>query len=122
MANALRGEVELQTPEKTFIMRMSINAIVNIEEHFDLGINQVSDLLADTKRMRIGNLRAIVMHALREHHPEVDAAQAGEIIGAAGFEATADAIQKAMVAAFPSAKVDAANPPKAKTDGRGKAS
>jgi GTPase len=114
MANPLRGEVELQTPDKTYTMRMSINAIVSIEDHFDKGINQVSDMLADPSSMRIGHLRSIIMHTLREHHPEVDETTAGEIIGQAGFEATAEAIQKAMVAAFPQAKVATENPRKAK--------
>ncbi len=122
MANPLRGEVELQTPEKTYTMRMSINAIVSIENHFDMGINQIAEKLADTQSMRIGSLRAIVMHALREHHPEVDENEAGEIIGRAGFDATAGAIQAAMTAAFPQAKADAARPRKAKQDGTGKAS
>lgn len=122
MANPLRGEVELQTPDKTYIMRMSINAIVSIEDHFDKGINQVSDMLADPQSMRIGHLRSIIMHTLREHHPEVDEVMAGEIIGQAGFEATAEAIQKAMVAAFPQAKASADNPRKAKRAGTGNAS
>lgn len=122
MANTLRGEVDLQTPDKTYIMRMSINAIVSIEDHFDLGINQIADKLSDPKGMRIGNLRAIVMHALREHHPEVSEELAGEIIGQAGFDKTAEAIQKAMVAAFPTAKAAADNPPKTKRAGTGNAS
>jgi len=122
MANPLRGEVELQTSDKTYIMRMSINAIVSIEDHFDKGVNQVSDMLADPASMRIGHLRSIIMHTLREHHPEVDETMAGEIIGQAGFEATAEAIQKAMVAAFPQAKAVADNPRKAKRAGTGNAS
>lgn len=125
MANPLRGEVELQTPEKTYTMRMSINAIVSIEDHFDMGINQIADKLGDAQGMRIGSLRAIVLHALREHHPELTADQTGEIIGQAGFAETAEAIQKAMKAAFPDAagaegKTD--NPRKPKQGGTGKAS
>lgn len=122
MANPLRGEVDLQTPDKTYTMRMSINAIVSIEDHFDMGINQIAEKLADSQSMRIGNLRAIVMHALREHHPEVNETEAGEIIGKAGFEATAEAIQKAMVSAFPQTKAEADNPRKTKRAGTGNAS
>lgn len=122
MANPLRGEVELQTPDKTYTMRMSINAIVSIEDHFDMGINQIAEKLGDPKGMRIGNLRAVVLHTLREHHPDLTIDQVGEIIGQAGFTATAEAIQKAMVAAFPDAKAEEGNPRKAKQTGTGKAS
>jgi len=122
MANPLRGEVDLQTPDKTYTLRMSINAIVSIEDHFDLGINQVAEKLSDPAGMRIGNLRAIVMHAMREHHPDLTETEAGEIIGQAGFDKTAEAIQKAMTSAFPSAKADTGNPPKTKQGGTGKAS
>lgn len=122
MANSLRGEVELQTPDKTYIMRMSINAIVSIEEHFDMGIKQVAALLGDEDGMRIGNLRTIVMYALREGEPNLTPEQAGEIVQSAGFAKTAEAIQKAMVAAFPQAKAQADNPRKPKQDGPGKAS
>jgi hypothetical protein len=122
MANPLRGEVELQTPEKTYTMRMSINAIVSLEDHFDMGINQIAEKLSDTASMRIGSLRTIVMFALREHHPDLTPDQTGEIIGAVGFEGTAAAIQKAMVAAFPQAKAEADNPRKTKRAGTGNAS
>lgn len=114
MANPLRGEVELATPDKTYIMRMGINAIVSIEDHFDKGINAIASDLGQAEGMRIGNLRTIVMYALREHEPGITAEQAGEVIGKAGFAATAEAIQKAMVAAFPSAEGGKANPRKPK--------
>lgn len=114
MVNPNRGEVDLIAGDQTFTMRMSINAIINIENHFDMGINQIAEMLSDTKRMRIGNLRTIVLHTLKEHHPDLTEIGAGEAIGKAGFEATAAAIQKAMQVAFPDAKVSAERPPKTK--------
>lgn len=122
MANPNRGEVDLIAGDQTYTMRMSINAIANIEDHFDMGINQVAELLSDAKGMRIGNLRTIVLYALKEHHPELDVAAAGEVIGKAGFDVTAAAIQQAMVLAFPNAKAGSARPQKPKRIGTGKAS
>lgn len=122
MANKLRGEVELQTPEKTYTMRMSINAIVGIEDHFDMGINQVAELLGDAKGMRVGNLRAIVMHSLREAEPNLTLEQAGNIVQAAGFAETAVAITEALKLAFPEAKAGATNPRKTRRAGTGNAS
>ena len=122
MANPIRGEVDLIAGDQTYTMRMSINAIVNLENHFDMGINQIAELLADAKGMRIGNLRTIVLHTLKEHHPELTDEAAGEVIGRAGFDATAAAIQQAMILAFPTAKAEPERPQKAKQAGTGKAS
>lgn len=121
MANPHRGEVELHAGDKTYIMRMSINAIVEIENHFDLGINKVAAKLSDVDGMRIGTLRTIIRLALKEHHPELSDKDAGEIIQSVGFAATSEAIQKAMQAAFPEAKADSP-PPVTKQNGTGKAS
>lgn len=121
MANPHRGEVELHAGDQTYTLRMSINAIVEIEDHFDLGINQVAAKLSDVAGMRLGTLRSVIRLALKEHHPDLTEEAVGEIIQAAGFAATGEAIQKAMRAAFPEAKSDGP-PRKAKQDGTGKAS
>ena len=122
MANPLRGEVELKTPEKTYTMRMSINAIVNIENDFDLGINEVAQMLGEAKGMRIGHLRTIVKHSLGDEQPGLTDDEVGEIIGAAGVNETGEAIRQAMNLAFPDAKkAGAARPPKTKQVGTGKA-
>lgn len=113
MANPLLGEVDLKTKDATYTMRLGINAIVSIEDHFDKSITEVSQLLGDG--MRIGNLRTIVFYALQGHHPELAEKDAGDIITSAGFAATAAAILKAMSLAFPDAqKAGTARPPKAK--------
>jgi len=123
MANPLRGEVELKTPEKTYTMRMSINAIVNIENDFDLCITEVAQLLGEAKGMRIGHLRTIVKRALGDEHPGLSDDEVGEIIGGAGVNETGEAIRQAMNLAFPDAKkAGAARPPKTKQVGTGKAS
>jgi len=122
MANPLRGEVDLHAGDQTYTMRMSINAIVNLENHFDKGINEIAELLSEPKGMRIGNLRTIVLHTLKEHHPGLTEEGAGDVIGKAGFEATAEAIQRAMILAFPSAKAEPERPQKPKRAGTGKAS
>jgi len=122
MANPNRGEVDLIAGDQTYTMRMSINAIVNLENHFDLGINEIAELLSAPKGMRIGNLRTIVFHTLKEHHPDLTEEGTGDVIGKAGFDATAAAIQQAMVRAFPSAKAAPERPQRAKQAGTGKAS
>jgi len=126
MSNPLRGDVELKTPDKAYTMRMSVNAIINLEDHFEMGINDIADMLGDEKGMRIRNVRTVVWYALKDHQPEITEEEAGEAITQAGFGQTVLAIQKAMTAAFPEAAAkagaEADNPQKAKRAGTGKAS
>jgi len=121
MANPHRGEVALHAGDQTYTLRLSVNAVIEIENHFDLGINQVSEKLSNPASMRLGNLRAIVFYALKEHHPNMTESGAGEVIGRAGFDAVGEAIQEAMRLAFPEA-TDDGRPPKPERGGTGKAS
>lgn len=114
MANPNRGEVDLIAGDQTYTMRMSINAIVNLENHFDKGINEIAELLSDAKGMRVGNLRTIVFHTLKDQHPDLTELAVGDVIGKAGFEATATALQQSMQLAFPSAKAAPDRPRKTK--------
>jgi hypothetical protein len=59
MANALRGEVDLQVGDKTYTLRLSINAIAEVETLLDKGINEILATL-DPATARIGTLRAIL--------------------------------------------------------------
>lgn len=125
MSNSLRGDTDLKTPGKTYTMRMSVNAIIKLEEHFEMGVNEIAEMLGDEKRMRMSNVRTVVFYSLQDHHPDITEDEAGEAITEAGFAEASDALNKALAAAFPSAalKTGAAdNPRKPKQGGTGKAS
>jgi hypothetical protein len=100
MANALRGEVDLPVGDKTYTLRLSINAIVEVETLLDKGINEILATL-DPASARIGTLRAILWASLQEHHPEVTLLDAGEMIGTVGAENAGPIIGDAIKAAFP---------------------
>jgi hypothetical protein len=120
MANALRGEVDLQVGDKTYTLRLSINAIAEVETLLDKGINEILATL-DPATARIGTLRAILWGSLQEHHPEVTLLDAGELIGAVGAEKAGPIIGEAIKAAFP-ATDGKPRPRRAGKGGAGKAS
>lgn len=109
MSNRERGEVDLVAGDKTYTLRMSINAVAEIEELLDKGINEIVALVRDPKDFRIGTWRALLWGALREFH-NVSLAEAGEIMGAAGVDVIVARMGEAMAAAFPEGKGQAENP------------
>lgn len=111
MANANRGEVDFAVGEKTYTLRLSLNAIAEIETLLDMGINELIEALKGP--FRVANWRVLLWGALREHHAGVSLDDAGEVMGEAGIEATVAALNKAMTLAFPDAKAAGENPPKA---------
>lgn len=115
MANRERGEVELKAGEKSYTLRLSYNAIAEIETLLDKGINDIAEMLRDPKDFRIGTWRAVLWGALRDRHPEVDLLTAGEIMGQAGVDSVVSALGDAMTLAFPE-REPGENPPKASPD------
>lgn len=109
MANKERGEVELVAGGQTYILRMSINAVAEIEEFLDKGINDIVAMVRDPRDFRIGTWRVLLWGALREFH-KVSLDEAGEIMGAAGVDQVVAKMGAAMTAAFPENKGDAENP------------
>jgi hypothetical protein len=109
MANGERGEVALVAGERTLTLRMSINAVAEIETYLDKGINDLVEMVRNPADFRISTWRVLLWGALREHHP-CTIEQAGEIMGEAGVNAVVAALGTAMAAAFPEAKGAAENP------------
>lgn len=112
MANADRGEVALVAAEKTYTLRMSINAVAEIENYLDLGVNDLAAMVRNPADFRISTWRVLLWGALREFHP-CSIEEAGEIMGVAGVDATVDKVGEAMKLAFPEAKDAPKNPQQA---------
>ncbi len=99
MANPHRGEVDLTVGDKTYTLRLSINAMVEVEQISGLGI---SDIIAELQAApKLGTLRTLLWGALREHHPKMSLVDAGDIIGEIGIQAVADAVGEALSKSFP---------------------
>lgn len=109
MANAERGEVELVAGGTSYTLRMSINAVAEVENFLDKGINDIVAMVRNPADFRIGIWRVLLWGALREFH-KVSLEEAGEIMGIAGVDVVVDRLTAAMAAAFPENKAGAENP------------
>lgn len=99
MANALRGEVDIEVDKKTLTLRLSINAMAEAETILGAGI---ADIIGELQQNpKVGTLRALLWAGLREHQPKTTLADAGEIIGALGVQRAAEVIGDSLSKAFP---------------------
>jgi len=121
-ANPLKGETELKAGEETYILALSINELVRLEQLLDVGIIEIAEWFNDPRRIRVGNMRAILWAALQRHHEGTTLEQAGDIISVVGLGQIVDTLGTAVQASFPEAETSA-NPPTASQGvGTGKAS
>lgn len=80
MANPLRGEVDLVAGDKTYVLRLGTNALVEIETvlgGMDFG-EIVTSLASGHNRATV--LRAVLWGALRRNHPDLSLFDAGDLI------------------------------------------
>lgn len=96
MANAARGEVTFKVGAARYTLKFSTNAICELEEHLDLGLNSI---VANMERLT--TVRALLWAGLRAHHPEMTISGAGELIDKCGMTEATEVIGKALTAAFP---------------------
>jgi hypothetical protein len=115
MANRERGEVALKAGTSTYTLRLSFNAIAEIETLLDKGINDIAAMLRDADDFRIGTWRVMLWGALREFHPTTSLDDAGEIMGKAGVQHVIEALGDAMTLSFPE-QGEGENPQKASAD------
>lgn len=101
MANRRKGEVELEAGERIVMLRFSTNAICTLEDDLGVGINELGGQMGDPSKFKLSMLRSIVRACMTD---KVTPEEAGDIIDAAGIEATGEAIGKAFQAAFPNTK------------------
>lgn len=129
MANKARGEVDLAVGGRSFTLRLSINAICELETELEkrgLDSNYLT-FFTKARQGRLNAARLLLWACLRDHHPSVTVSEAGELIEELGELATVwDALADAMSAQTPDAgdlaavKADAgAGPIKARAGGTG---
>lgn len=79
MANALKGELELQAGGKTYTLAFTNNAIVQVEEMFGgKGIGLIAAEAAANSR--VGDVRTLLWGALVTHHPDVNLISVGGVM------------------------------------------
>jgi hypothetical protein len=102
MANPARGEVALVVGNLEYTLKFSTNAICELEDRLDKGLNTI---IANMERL--STVRALLWAGLRAHHPEVTILGVGEIVDSVGAARVTEALGKALTAAFPAEKADA---------------
>ena len=110
MTNRVKGEVPLKAGDRTYTLRFSANAICELEDQLDMGINQIAKQMADPEAMRMKTVIAVVWAGLRDHHPDITLAQAGEIITDASLIGSMEAVSEAFTVAFGEKEVDPTQP------------
>lgn len=121
MANPHRGEVDLVVGEQTYVLRMSINEIVQLESLLDKGVNEISAILGNDQDVRIGAWRAALWAALQANHKGLTLEAAGDIMGEAGMPEVMAKVGEALQLAFPTNEGGKKqNPQKASRGGTGK--
>jgi hypothetical protein len=80
VANKFKGEVSFNPGEKDYTLRYSANALCELEDALEMGVNAVATQLANPDSMRLKMVRVVFWAGLRDHHPDVTLLQAGEII------------------------------------------
>lgn len=96
MANPHRSEVAFKVEDTEYILKYSTNAICELEQQLDKGLNTI---VANMERLT--TVRAMLWAGLRAKHEDITLPKAGELIDKCGMAAATDAIGKALNAAFP---------------------
>lgn len=99
MANPHKSEVAFKVGETEYTLKFSTNAICELEDRLDKGLNTI---VANMERLT--TVRALLWAGLRAKHPEVNIAQAGEMIDRLGMPEVTEVIGRALTAAFPVAE------------------
>ena len=73
MANPEKGEVAFQVADAEYTLKFSTNAICELEERLNKGLNEIVANMA-----RVSVVRAMLWAGLRAHHPGDTACQAGQ--------------------------------------------
>lgn len=116
MANPHKGEVDFEITNtdgaaQTYTLRFSANALCELEDVLDMGINVIATQLSDVKDLRLKTVRAVFWAGLRDHHPGVTLREAGEIVTSMTLPVALEVVAKAFTAAFPEPPTKADPPP-----------
>lgn len=111
MANAVKGEVEVELSGKTFTLVYGWEALEAAEEAMDLPMRSILHLMAQN---RLKATRVFVWAGLRLKHPEIRLDDMPALILGADREMLGAKIQEALVKGFPQL-LGAAEPPSPKT-------
>ena len=129
MANPHRGEVSFDLDGQTYTLSFSANALCELEDLLNLGVNEITVRLSQSDKVRIKTVRAVFWAALTDHHPDITVKDAGVLLTRLTVAKAIDLIAQAFSRAFPdqeAKEAEASSPrpplPDRVSDGTGRAS
>lgn len=103
--NKQTGHVTLQADGKDYTLRFGTNAIVALEEEFDMSMSDLGKKLGDNAWMTVRKIRTIMWCGMRSDNDDIDLETVGDIIDEnGGISGVGDHIQAALKIAFPDAR------------------
>lgn len=103
MANRLKGEAELKVKDKTYIVRLNFNVIIDIEDQLGLPIIEVFETIraGATGKGVMKTVRTVIWCMLRDAQKDITQEQAGALIWEASMNHVLDVITEAANSAMP---------------------
>ena len=102
MANSERGEVKIEAGGKAYVLRLGINALIEIQR--ELGVESEEELFKKfgAGSRKLETLRTCAWKGIRTDSGEpITEEQAGDLIDAVGLEAFPKKLQEALRLAMP---------------------
>jgi len=121
MLNPQKGDVSFQVGDKTYMLRYSHLALIQLENKLDKSLMTVIAEMSDVEKLRIGTVVAILWAGLQKHHPKMSyddaAALLDEVEG--GASAVIEVIGESFQRAFNASGTKGTNPPQREANGTG---
>lgn len=112
MGQTTNPDRPFQVGNKTYTMRFSVRALAALQDHYGLNsLEEIGERLADTSKMSVKDLCAIVWAGLRTHHPETSMEDVMGIMD----DLTLDRVKEMVASGFA-----AASPPEERGNGKGR--
>lgn len=85
-ANKERGEVPFVSGGKSYVLKMTSNAMCELESVSGRTLQEIATAIADPDTRRMTDVRLFLWAMLRHHHPELAVEHVGPLIDDAGME------------------------------------
>ena len=107
MANEHRGEAELKLGDQIYLLRLTTNAMVAVEEKTGRSFVAMVEELCDPVQARMGTVRAALWGTLLEHHPDITLEMVGDMMDGPELSKCGEALGRCLDLAFPLTKAGA---------------
>lgn len=96
MSNPHKGTVTFEADGGTFTLKLSTNALVELEQALGSGIDTIGAMMADQSMAKLKTLRLMFWAALTDHHEGMTLKDAGDLIDAIGVVRAGDLVMEAF--------------------------